>query len=212
MTYRAILFDLDGTLLDSVPIILDAASRVFADMALPYDEAVVRRSIGIPLRVQALHWAGSRADEFRERYREVYRDLQEKRARLFPGTSEMLADLKSHGRLTGVVTSKVTWATQRALDQTGISEFFDTVITADDVVHHKPRPDPILKGMESLGVGPRDTLYVGDSMFDIQAARAASVDVVAVTWGAMGRDDLLTHCPDDVFDSWPQFTQWLCGR
>lgn len=209
MTYRAILFDLDGTLLDSVPIILEAAGEVCGAMGLDFDEADFRKTIGIPLRVQALRWAGSRAEEFRDRYRALYRKLQEERAVLFPGTAEMLADIKARGCLTGVVTSKSTWATQRALERTGISAYFDTVITADDVVHHKPRPDPILKALEGLGLQSKEALYVGDSMFDVEAAQAAGVEVVGVSWGARSRDDLLLQCPNGVFDTWHGFLSWL---
>ncbi len=207
--YKAILFDLDGTLVDSVPVILEAASRVLSEMGLPYDEAVVRKAIGVPLRTQALQWAGSRAEEFRERYHAIYRPLQDAQARLFPGTREMLETVRSAGHLTAVVTSKITWGTQRALERTGISDLFDTVITADDVVHHKPHPDPILKALESLGITSQQALYVGDSIFDAEAALAAKVDMAGVSWGALSREDLLPVCPMGVFDSWEELLDRL---
>jgi len=211
MTYKAILFDLDGTLLDSVQIILEAAGEVCDAMGLDFDEADFRKSIGIPLRVQALRWAGSRAEEFRDRYRAIYRELQEERAVLFPGTAEMLAEIKARGSLTGVVTSKSTRSTLRALEHTGILAFFDTIVTADDVVHHKPHPDPILKALESLGLRSDEALYIGDSMFDVEAAQAAGVEVVGVSWGARSREDLLLQCPNGVFDTWAGFLSWLDG-
>jgi pyrophosphatase PpaX len=207
--YRAILFDLDGTLLDSVSIILKATKQVFADMQLPYDEATVRKSIGIPLVVQAVEWAGDRAEEFRERYRPIYSSLQEEHARLFPNTHEMLQTVRREGLLTGVVTSKGARGTRRALDKTGISSFFDTVVTADDVVFHKPHPDPIIKALTDLSLEPHEALYVGDSLFDAEAAQAAGVDMAGVSWGVVGREELLPKCSAGVFDTWDELLRDL---
>lgn len=206
--YRAILFDLDGTLLDSVSIILNATKQVFTEMQLPYDEAAIRKSIGIPLVVQAVEWAGDRAEEFRERYRPIYNSLQEEHAHLFPNTYEMLQTIRREGLLTGVVTSKGARGTRRALDKTGISGLFDTVVTADDVVLHKPHPDPILKALADLSLEPHEALYVGDSLFDAEAADAAGVDMAGVSWGVVSREELLPKCSVGVFDTWEEL---LCG-
>jgi len=207
--YRAILFDLDGTLLDSVSIILKATKQVFADMQLPYDEAAVRKSIGIPLVVQAAEWAGDRAEEFRERYRPIYSSLQEENVRLFPNTHEMLQTIRREGLLTGVVTSKGARGTRRALDKTEISSLFDTVVTADDVVFHKPHPDPIIKALTDLSLEPHEALYVGDSLFDAEAAQAAGVDMAGVSWGVVGREELLPKCSAGVFDTWDELLRDL---
>lgn len=207
--YRAILFDLDGTLLDSVPVILNATERVFAEMQLPYDEVAVRRSIGIPLVVQAVKWAGDRAEEFRERYRPIYNAMQEEQVRLFPNTREMLQTVRREGFLTGIVTSKGARGTQRALDKAGISSLFDTVVTADDVVLYKPHPAPILKALENLALEPREALYVGDSFFDAEAAHAAGVDMAGVSWGVVSREELLPKCSAGVFDTWDEFLRRL---
>lgn len=182
-------------------------------MGLPYEEESIRKSIGIPLKVQAPQWAGERAEEFRDRYRAIYRKLQEENMRLFPSTRDMLDAVKSRGYLTAVVTSKITRATQDALNHTGISDKFDAVITADDVAHHehKPHPAPIFKALESLSVKSSEALYVGDSVFDVEAARQASVAMAAVTWGARSKADLVLECPHAVFDSWPEFVGWLGG-
>jgi len=207
--YRAILFDLDGTLLDSVSLILGAAEQVLSEMQLPYDEAVVRRSIGIPLTVQASAWAGDRAEAFRERYRSVYRGLQDANARLFSGTRETLEIVRADGYRMGLVTSKITWAAQRALDATRISEFFETVITVDDVTRPKPDPEPILKALERLDIRARDALFVGDTTHDAEAANAAGVDMIGVTWGAHSREDLLPACSVGVVGSWDEFLSML---
>lgn len=206
---RAVLFDLDGTLLDSVPIILRAAQRVFDAMDLPYDEPALRKMIGIPLRIQAQRVAGERAEEFVVRYRRVYTRYQDKDAHLFPHTTEMLDAIRSGGYLTGIVTSKAAPSAHRALARTGLASFFNTIVTADDVKHPKPDPEPIIKAMYALHVEPENTLYVGDSLYDIDMAQRANVPAAGMSWGARSREDLLLVCPESVFDSWQDFLVWL---
>jgi len=208
-TYRAILFDLDGTLVDSVPIILRAFREVHEQMGLPFDEPAIRKLVGIPLQDQAVIFAGDRAREFTDRYVPLYLGYQTAGMRLFPGTVEMLDELKRRGYLTGIVTSKSTAGAGRALGQTGIRDRFDVVVTADDVTNRKPHPDPILKALKALGVKPDEALYVGDSLFDVDAAHRANVDIAAVSWGARSKEDLLLQCPDRVFDTWREFLAWL---
>lgn len=209
MKFKAALFDLDGTLLDSVPIILMAARKTFEIMELPFDEHEVRVSIGIPLSVQARDWAGPRATEFEDRYRTLYRHHQYQDLRLFPGTIEMLSGLKASGVLTGIVTSKAAQGTAHTLERTGMGRLFDAVISAEDAARPKPHPDPILKALEMLGVPPSSAIYVGDSAFDIDCARSAGVVPAAMTWGARTRDELLPLCPGHVFDTWPEFVACL---
>ncbi len=207
--YRAILFDLDGTLLDSVSVILSATERVFSEMQIPYDEIAVRRSIGIPLVVQAVKWAGNRAEEFRERYRPIYNALQEEHVRLFPNTREMLQILRQEGFLTGIVTSKGAKGTHNIIEKAGISSLFDTVVTADDVIRYKPNPDPILKALENLSLKPYEALYVGDSLFDAEAAHTAGVDMAGVSWGVGSREELMPKCSAGVFDTWDDFLRCM---
>jgi len=209
MKYKAILFDLDGTLFDSIPIIMKSFREAFDLLGIDYDEAKVAKTIGIPLAAQAKLFAGERSEEFRERYRGIYRANQEKLARLYPNTAEMLGSLRAMGFATALVTSKASWATMHALELTGISDAFDVIVTATDVANHKPHPEPILRALELLEIDPSDALFVGDSFFDIESADAAEVDVVTVAWGACNHDELLPKCPLGVFDSWQGFLSWL---
>ena len=209
MKIKAVLFDLDGTLLDSVPAILLANKEVCSLMKLPYDEIRWRNYIGIPLTVQALKYAGDRASEFIDNYRIVYRKYQSEDTRLFPSTLTMLDKIKSNGYLTALVTSKSARATQDAIQRTGMIGKFDTIITADDVQNYKPHPEPLLKALDALAIKPEDAIYVGDSLFDIDTAQKAEVAMVCVSWGARSKDDLLLMCPNGVFDSWPEFLGWL---
>lgn len=209
MKYKAILFDLDGTLLDSVPVILKTARDVFKLMEISYDESDLRKSIGVPLKVQALRYAGDKALEFTELYRREYAKYQEEDGHVFPYTIEMLDTLRANGYATALVTSKVNPTAQRALDRTGMAGKFDVVITADDVEHPKPHPQPLLKALEILKVAPEESIYVGDSLFDVDAAQRANVTMVAVSWGARSKEDMLTMCVEHVVDTWQEFLDWL---
>lgn len=209
MRLRAVFFDLDGTLLDSVPAILSSFHAVFDEMDIPFDETGIRKMIGIPLRVQAPLFAGDRALEFVERYRVIYGRQQDEEMRLFPGSIEALEAIRSAGYLTALVTSKSARITRVVLERTEMDRFFDTVVTADDVIHPKPHPEPIVKALEALRVKPDEAVYVGDATFDIEASRSAGVRMVGVSWGARSSEDLLADGAERVFDTWDELTGWL---
>lgn len=209
MKYKAILFDLDGTLLDSVPTIIKVTRETLESMGIQIDDLTIRHAIGIPLKVQGRRFAPGREQQFIDDYRTVYfRHLNED-ARLFPGTREMLETLRADGCLTAIVTSKNTRGTSKAIELTGLDGLFDLVITADDVTHCKPEPEPLLKAMQLLGVTPEESLYVGDSAFDVDMAQRAGVMMAAVSWGARTHEELAMICPDGVVDDWREFVGLL---
>lgn len=207
MTYRAILFDLDGTLLDSVPMIVKVTREALESMGIHFDDVTIRHSVGLPLKVQAHRFARDREQEFIDIYRGIYRERLAEEARLFPGTLEMLSTLRSKGCLTAVVTSKSARGTARVLESSGLSGMFEGVVTADDVTHPKPDPEPLQKAIEQLQVTGAESLYVGDSAFDVEMARRACVRMVAVSWGARTRDELKLICSDGVVDNWQQLLE-----
>lgn len=209
MNYKAILFDLDGTLLDSVQMIVDVMSEALKSMGIDVDDVALRHAIGLPLTVQARHFAHGREQEFSNTYRDIYIRELSKEAQLFPGSIEMLSTLRSQGYLTGVVTSKTARGAARAIETTGIASMFDCVITADDVTHYKPAPEPLIKAMDKLGVTAEESLYVGDSAFDVDMARSAGARVVAISWGARTHEELELIGPDTVVDNWTQFLAML---
>ena len=212
MKLKAILFDLDGTLLDSVAAILGASQDACCALGIPYDEDQFRNWIGIPLTVQARLLSGDREDEFLETYKTVYRQYRTESTTLFDGTIEMLDRLHSMGLRTGLVTSKNVPGTVRVLETSMLEGKFEVVITADDVVNPKPDAEPILKGLESLGVSADESVYVGDSLFDHESAVAAGVRMIAVSWGARSKEDLLKAKPEAVFDDWDEFLAWVEPR
>lgn len=203
------LFDLDGTVLDTYAPILEsmryATKTVFGE-ALPDSKLV--SMVGQPLVTQMQAFAAERgcgpevADELTRVYREYNeRDLDEK-SFPFPGIPEAIASLKNAGFTVGVVTSKRAALATKSLKAHGLFDAFACVNGAEDSTAHKPDPDPLLMAAEKLGVSPDRCVYVGDSPYDLQAAHAANMSSVGVTWGKFfGRDILLEQMPSVLIAS-----------
>jgi pyrophosphatase PpaX len=187
------LFDLDGTLLDTKELILSSfrhATREVLGEQLP-DERILP-FIGIPLIYQMRIIAGEHADRLMEVYREHNARVHDELIRPFKGTREALDALRAEGRRLAVVTSKRNGPAQRGLACFGLEDCFELVIGSDDTAKHKPDPEPLLLAAERLGVAADSCVYVGDSPFDMQAARAAGITAVAALWGMFSRDELIT--------------------
>lgn len=203
------LFDLDGTVLDTYAPILEsmryATKTVFGE-ALPDSKLV--SMVGQPLVTQMQAFAAERgcgsevADELTRVYREYNeRDLDEK-SFPFPGIPEAIASLKNAGFTVGVVTSKRAVLATKSLKAHGLFDAFACVNGAEDSTAHKPDPDPLLTAAKKLGVSPDRCVYVGDSPYDLQAAHAANMPCVGVTWGKFfGRDILLEQMPSVLIAS-----------
>jgi len=206
----AVLFDLDGTLLDSVDAIIRATKEALVQMGLPYDEGLIRDAIGIPLVTQAGQFAPGREEEFLETYKPTYRKYN--RDVLYHGALDCLESLHTSDVKLGLVTSKEQRPTYRVIDATGMTGKFDVVVSANDVHHPKPHPEPILKAIETLDLTRDEVSYVGDSYFDIECAKRAGVPVVCVTWGARSRKDLALMSPDAIVDSYDELLEWISRR
>lgn len=203
------LFDLDGTVLDTYAPILEsmryATKAVFGE-ALSDSKLV--SMVGQPLVTQMQAFAAERgcgsevADELTRVYREYNeRDLDEK-SFPFPGIPEAIASLKNEGFTVGVVTSKRAVLATKSLKAHGLFDAFACVNGAEDSTAHKPDPDPLLTAAKKLGVSPDRCVYVGDSPYDLQAAHAANMPCVGVTWGKFfGRDILLEQMPSVLIAS-----------
>jgi pyrophosphatase PpaX len=188
----AILFDLDGTLLDTKELILASyryATRKVLGRQLP-DEQILPL-IGIPLVDQMRHLAAEHADELVKVYRAHNAQVHDKLVQYFEGTREALDVLRGEGRRLAVVTSKRKEPACRGLARFGLQEYFELIIGSDDTAKHKPDPEPLFVAAERLAV-PIDTcFYVGDSPYDMQAARAAGAVAIAALWGMFTHDTLL---------------------
>lgn len=192
-----ILFDLDGTLVNTIPLILRSFRETFLALGIPprSDEDMLLL-IGKPLREQALDLVPDRADEFFRTYQRVYDRYYQDMVREYPGVREALAGLKDRGYGLAVVTSKRYSNARRDLERYGLLSFLDTLVTAEDTVNHKPHPEPVLKALEELSAPPEEAVFIGDSPYDVHSAHAAGVRAGAAAWGPFPREVLEAENPD----------------
>lgn len=197
----ALLFDLDGTLIDSIELIMTSMRHAFAGHPgrAPTDEEW-RALIGRPL-----------ADSFREFVREEpdverligrYREHQllhhDRLVRPYSGVIEAIRGFADAGHPMALVTSKADWLATRALVHVGLDAVIPVVVGCDSCTRHKPHPEPVERALAILRVAPADAMFVGDSPHDIEAGRAAGVHTIGVTWGACSRDEMARAGADEV--------------
>ncbi|MER9962795.1 phosphoglycolate phosphatase [Mesorhizobium sp. M0045] len=188
---KAILFDLDGTLVDSAPDITAAVNELLAGRDLPplrLDQVKAMIGGGIRKLVERAFAAsgtplGSALDEANRVMAPIYRRHLTGRTRLMPGVREALTHLHLSGIAMGVVTNKPQLAAREILLHFGLTDYLGAIVGGDAVTYLKPAPDALLLALDQLQVEPRDTLMVGDSSADVAAARAASMAVILLRGG-----------------------------
>ena len=179
------VFDLDGTLADTIHLIVESYQHAFRTvLGREEDPAVIRSWIGRPLINAFRDHSPEHADELYATYLQWNADNTERLIRGYDGVREVLADLRASGVRVGVATSKRRESAQQAMDILGLSEHVEDLVAMEDTERHKPDPTPILLCLERLGRGSNDAVYVGDAVVDVLAGKAAGVDTLAVTWGA----------------------------
>lgn len=207
------LFDLDGTLVDTRELILSSfryATREVLGKQLP-DEDILPY-IGIPLIYQMQTIALDHADELMKVYRAHNAQVHDELIRYFEGTQEALEALREEGRRLAVVTSKRNGPALRGLERFGLEGYFEFIIGSDDTARHKPDPEPLLLAAQRLGVPAERCCYVGDSPYDMQAARAAGTFAVGALWGMFSREQLLeagAQCGASTISDLPNLLQTI---
>lgn len=198
---KAILFDLDGTLVDTVPLIV-AGFQYTTRLHFGYAVApeAVTPTIGRPLQEAFEEMHPGHGELLTANYRQFNVANHDALILEVPGVDATLTALQARGLPLAVVTSKRLYAAEMSLRRLDLSRYFVTVVTLDDVVKPKPAPDPLLVGAERLGLQPAECIYVGDAIHDIIAARAAAMPVVAVTWGAGTAAEFAAYPPDVVIN------------
>ena len=191
---RAILFDLDGTLLDTAPDLVGALNGLRAEHGLaPLAFESVRPAVSHgAARVLRLGFPLADADEFaalQRRFLDIYRAALSAGTRLFPGMERVLDTLASRGLQSGVVTNKPAWLTDPLLEGLGLRGRLACVVSGDTLPERKPHPLPLLHAAKLAGVLPGECIYVGDAERDIQAAHAAGMPALIARYGYLHADD-----------------------
>ena len=203
MRFPVVLFDLDGTVIDSGAIIL-ASMRHAAKEVLgvePPDELLMAAVGGPGLEAQMHALAPDRVKELVDVYRAHNEPLHDG-LMCCAGIDGVLVRLKDEGRRLGIVTAKRRVTVELAFAQVPLAHLFEAVVGGDETERHKPDPEPLLLALERLGVAARDAAYVGDAPFDIKAAKAAGIFSVGVTWGGIhARERLEAEQPDALVDT-----------
>lgn len=200
---EAVLFDLDGTVVDTIPHILASFRHATAEVfGAPLSDAELMHSVGIPLAQQMRQFTDDEATAHRllAVYREFNHRTHDEMARLYPNTIATLDALLAADVPMGIVTSKGRPMADRAIELFELGRYFKTVITADDTPVHKPDPLPVRMGAEALGIQPTQAVYVGDSPMDVQAGNGAGAFTVAATWGVASRERLVAAGPRAIID------------
>jgi phosphoglycolate phosphatase len=212
MRYSLLVFDWDGTLIDSAGAIVWCIQSACRDLGLPVpDQARASHVIGLGLN-DALAYAVPglpTADYGRmvERYRKHFLE-RDAAIPLFEGAAALLADLRDRGHVLAIATGKSRAGLARALDNTGLRPLFASSRCADQCAS-KPAPDMLLELMEELDASEANTLMIGDTLHDLQMAAHAGVPAIAVSYGAHAKEDLRRAAPLACVDSIGELGQWL---
>lgn len=211
--YRLVVFDWDGTLMDSIATIVACTRAALVDLGVePGEEALLRRAIGLglpdvvatllPDRDPSLHVA--LAERYRAHWLATYKDEPE----LFPSSREVVATLRGAGYRVGVATAKSRRGLERELERSGLGALLDATRTVDEAPA-KPDPGMLLGLMAELGAAPGETLMVGDTRWDLLMAERAGVDAVAVCSGSHPREELLAAAPLACLGGVAELPGWL---
>lgn len=210
--YSLIVFDWDGTLIDSASAIAECIQEAAREMGLPVpDRERASHVIGLGLHDSLRHAVPTLQPHGYGRFIECYRRhflRCEDSMQLFPGMRELLGGLKERGHFLAVATGKSRQGLQRALDIAALGEHFHATRCADET-HPKPHPAMLLELLEELAIEPQDSLMIGDTSHDLEMARAAGVAAVAVCYGAHPERSLRALSPLACLASVVELQQWL---
>ncbi len=205
-SYSTYLFDADGTLIDTVGLIVRCFQHtcgVFGGLRVPAHE--IEKSVGFSLRKQMELYFGSLTDERFDELAKEHMDFQLKHyreyLRLFPGVAEGLACLSAAGKRLAVVTARKRFTLELYLKEMGIFDVFEAVVTLENTTRHKPDPEPALEALRLLSASREDALFIGDSRFDLECAHNAGVDCAFVNWSCNHLSEMNakpTFCIDDL--------------
>lgn len=210
--YDLIIFDWDGTLVDSTQLIVDSIRSASVDVGLLPPEPSAARGIiglGLPEALRTLFGplSATLQQQLIARYRYHY-FAQDHEVPLFQGVDEAIINLAGQGFMLAVATGKGRNGLNRSLQRSGLQQHFLATRCVDDC-HSKPHPQMLMEIMDELGADPLRTLMIGDTSFDLQMANNAGIASIAVTYGAQQLETLLPYGPVAHFDNFTNLNQWL---
>ena len=202
MRYKAILFDLDGTLLDTNELIVKSFQHTIAvHEQRELDAEIIRAFFGKTAKALLEFLAPDKVEEMTTTYRAYQSAHHDEWAKIFVGVREVIQEFYDAGMLLGIVTSKKNATAMRGLKLFDLDKYFTVVISAEQCQHTKPHPEPVQLALTKLGLAPQDCLMVGDSPFDILSGRGACVETVAVRWSEVPWPDVMAAEPDYIINT-----------
>jgi phosphoglycolate phosphatase len=216
--YKAVLFDLDGTLADSAADLHGAMNRLLAEEGRPPLALADFRphvSGGAPAMLGAAFGMGTDHPDyaaFRLRFLDHYEAKVCVDTKLFPGVPELLAALDADGIAWGIVTNKTGRFTAQVAATLGLAERAACIVSGDTTARAKPAPDSLLHACELTGVATADTAYVGDDLRDVQAAHAANMPCIAAAWGYLGSGPAIADWGADAIAAQPRDVMELLAQ
>ena len=198
-TLRTYLFDLDGTLIDSIGLIMSSFRHTMLEhLGEVPAEHVWRSGFGTPLRTQIARFARTahEVEAMTSTYVQYTDAHHDEMVVAYPGIHDALASLQDANTKLAIVTSKNRRSMWRGLRLCGLDRYFDAFVTVDDVDTHKPDPAPVIEALQRLAAQTGDAVFIGDSPHDIAAGRAAGVRTAAALWGPFPREELARQEPD----------------
>lgn len=194
---KAVLFDLDGTLIDTNELIISSFKHVFENiLKIQVSEAEITKLFGMPLNSSFKGYTDSRIDEIVVEYRAYNEKRHDTMCYAFDGVKVLLDKLKSMGIKIGIVTSKGKILAEKGMRIAGILEYMDVIITPECTKNHKPHGEPALKACSELNILPSEAIMVGDSHFDIMCGKNAGCQTCAVEYTALPIETLINQQPD----------------
>ncbi len=207
---KTLLFDLDGTLIDSNELIIESFLYTLGKyFPGKYKREDVIPFIGPTLKDTFNTIDIDRSEEMLHDYREFNFTKHDDMMKEFPGVNEGLAALKNTGVRMGIVTSKIHYSAEKSIKLLGMDQYFDCLIGCDDVVKHKPDPEPLLKALNIIGSKPEEAMMIGDRHHDILAGQNTGTLTVGVGWSLQGKDYLRHYRPDYIIDELTDLVQIL---
>lgn len=202
LAIRTILFDLDGTLIDTNPLILASFRHtLLKHTGRAYTDEEIFPFIGPPLIESLKDVDEDQAEAMMHTYRTHNIANHEAYVKPYPTVIETIRKLHAEGFKLAIVTTKITETARLGLDITGLSQYFDVVIGLTEVEHAKPHPEPVLKALDALGETPIDALMIGDNHHDIEAGQNAGTKTAGVSWSIKGKETLAALEPDYMLEA-----------